>query len=100
MADAGRAVDQDTVALQPREILAVTGDTAIDGFVIGVRDRHERDPPCLQRLDRRVDVGGGERDVLNALAVVGFEVLRDLRLVVGALVDRDADPPARAGHRL
>src|SRR5205814_10391889 len=89
----GRAVDQDPVALQPREILAVPRHAAINRLVISVRDRHKRYGARLQRLDRRVDVGGGERDVLDSLAMVGFEVLRDLRFIVGALVDRDADPP-------
>ncbi len=41
-----------------------------------------------------------ERDVLDAFAMIGREILRDLRLVVGALVDGDADPAAGAGHRL
>src|SRR5471030_2109692 len=33
-------------------------------------------------------------------SVIGREIFLDLRLVVGALVDRDADLAARAGHRL
>jgi hypothetical protein len=37
---------------------------------------------------------------LDALAVIGLKILGDLRFVVGALVDRDADPPIGAGHRL
>ena len=43
---------------------------------------------------------GAKRDVLDALAVIGGEIFLDLRLVVGAFVDRDADLAARAGHRL
>ena len=82
------------------ELIAVPRHSCIDRLVIGVGDRHERDGARLQRLDGRVDIGGGERDVLDALAVIGFEIFGDLRFVVGALVDRDADPPARAGHRL
>jgi 4-hydroxyphenylpyruvate dioxygenase-like putative hemolysin len=46
--------------------------------------------PTARAIGRRPD----------ALAVIGFEILRDLRFVVGALVDRDADPPAWARHRL
>src|SRR5215469_8862533 len=92
------AVDQDSVAAQPREILAVSGDTAVDRLVIGVGDRHERDAARFQSLDGRIDVCGGQRDVLDALAVIGFEIFGDLRLVVGALVDRDPDLPARARH--
>src|SRR5471030_2002853 len=33
-------------------------------------------------------------------SVIGREIFLDLRLVVGALIDRDADLAARAGHRL
>src|SRR3546814_8481182 len=51
----------------------------------------ERDPAGLQRFHRSVDVAGAERDVLDALALVLLEVFGDLRLVVGALVDRNAD---------
>src|SRR3546814_5570132 len=47
-----------------------------------------------------VDVAGAERDVLDALALVLLEVFGDLRLVVGALVDRNADLAAGACHRL
>ena len=57
--------------------------------------------PCARSASTVVvDVVGAERDVLDALAVIGDEVFLDLRLVVGALVDRDADLAARAGHRL
>jgi hypothetical protein len=41
-----------------------------------------------------------QRDVLDAFAVVGVQVLLDLRAVVGGFVDRDADLAAGAGHRL
>ena len=33
--------------------------------------------------------------MLDALAVIGLEIFGDLRLVVGAFVDRYADPAAR-----
>ena len=32
--------------------------------------------------------------------MIGLEIFGDLRLVVGTLIDRDADAPVRAGHRL
>src|SRR5690606_16823855 len=38
--------------------------------------------------------------MLDAFAVIGVEVFGDLRLVVGAFVDRDADLAAGAGHSL
>jgi hypothetical protein len=45
---------------------------------------------AAQGLDRAVDIGGGERDVLDALAVIGlgYSAICDLS---SALVDRDAD---------
>src|SRR3546814_4810435 len=73
----------------------------IDLLVVGVRHTLlERDPAGLQRFHRSVDVAGAERDVLDALALVLLEVFGDLRLVVGALVDRNADLAAGACHRL
>src|SRR5258708_4008322 len=41
-----------------------------------------------------------ERDVLDAFAVIGVEVFLDLRAIVRRLVDRNADAPAGARHRL
>src|SRR6185436_9187966 len=40
---AGSAVDQNLVALEPRQILAVARQAGIDCLVIGLRHRHERD---------------------------------------------------------
>src|SRR5229473_1615992 len=95
-----RAVDQDAVGGQTLQVLAVTRQALVDLLEIGVRHGLERHALGPERLDRLVDVVGAERDVLDALAVIGREVFLDLRLVVGALVDRDADLAARAGHRL
>src|SRR6202011_4625513 len=92
LAGGRRTVDQDPVAPQAGEVLAVSPDAGVDRLVIGVGDRHERDSARPQRLDAGVDVVGGECYVLDALAVIGFEIFGDLRFVVGALVDRDADP--------
>src|SRR5262245_13668892 len=93
------AVDQDAPLLHPGERLAVPGDARVDALVVRVRRVLELDAVRPQRVDARVDVRRRERDVLDALAVVLADVLLDLALVVLALVDRDADPPAGARHR-
>ena len=41
-----------------------------------------------------------QRDVLDAFAVVRVKVFLDLGAVVRRFVDRDANAPAGAGHRL
>ena len=51
-------------------------------------------------IDRAIDVVGAERDVLDALALVVVQEFLDLRLVVLALVERDADLAVGTGHRL
>ena len=53
-------------------------------------------PRRAQDVDRCVDVGRAERDVLDALAFIFAQELLDLALVVLALVQRDADLAARA----
>jgi hypothetical protein len=78
----------------------VAGEPCVDRLVVGLRHRHERHTAFAQRLDGAVDLARAERDVLDALAVIGLEIFGDLRLVVGALVDRDADLAVGAGHRL
>src|SRR5436190_10912192 len=88
------AVDEDLVALQAREVLAVVGHAGVDAIVVGVRRAEETDLARLQRLHGGVDVLAGERDVLDPFAVVDVEVFLDLRLLVRGLVDRDADPAA------
>src|SRR6185312_14196227 len=94
----GVAVDQDTPAAQLLERLTVSLDARVDAFVIGVRRILEREPAAAKHVDRAIDVFGGERDVLNALAVVLPQILLDLALVVLRLVDGNADLAARAGH--
>src|SRR5207247_6501676 len=66
-----RAVDQDLVALQSRRILAMAGEPRVDRLVIALRHRHEMDAAPAQFLDCLVDVARGQRDVLDALAVIG-----------------------------
>ena len=81
------------------ERLAVTGQARVDHLVVGIRHVHELDVARPQRLDGGVDVGGAQRDVLDALAAIGAQIFLDLRLVVGRFVDGDADLAAGAGHR-
>ena len=76
----------------------MTGDAAVDLFIIGVRGGHEVHAVGAQLAHGGVDVVGGQGDVLNALAVVLADEFLDLRLVVGRLVDRNADLAARRGH--
>src|SRR4029077_18418801 len=76
-----RAVDQDAVGGQALDILAVARQARVDLLIIGVGHGLERHPLGLERLHRLVDVAGAERDMLDALAVIGREVFLDLRLV-------------------
>src|SRR5215471_11304159 len=55
-----RAVDQDLVAPETREVLAMAGQPRIDRLVIGLRHRHECDATAAKRLHGLVDVGAGE----------------------------------------
>src|SRR4029453_16460402 len=54
----GRAVDQDAVAVEAHEVLAVAGQATVDRLVVGVRRVQEFDAEAGQPLDRRVDVLG------------------------------------------
>ena len=78
----GRAVEQDPVAAQPLGVLLVPRQARGERLVVRVRRVLEVDLRTTQRLDRRVDVGGAERDVLDAFAAVVDQVLLDLALVV------------------
>ena len=93
------AVDENAAAAQLVDVLAVAGDARVDAFVIGVRRVLERDAAAAQHIDGAIDVVGGQRDVLDALAAIFAQVFLDLRLVVLRLVDRDADLAAGAGQR-
>src|SRR3546814_14166196 len=95
-----RAVDQDLAGREPREVLAVARQAAVDLLVVGIRHAFlESDALALEGRDGGIDVVGAERDVLDPLAPVLLQVLGDLRLVVGALVCRNADLSAVAGGR-
>ena len=93
------AVDEDAPLAQLFDVLVVTGDAAVDAFVVGLGRVLERDAAAAQHVDGAVDVVGRQRDVLDALAAVLAQVFLDLRLVVLRLVDRDADLAAGAGQR-
>ena len=88
------------VLLQARHVFAVVADALADAFEIGVRRGLERDTVRAERFDAFVNVVGAERDVLDALAAIVLQEFLDLALVVTALVERDADLAARAGHGL
>src|SRR5690349_3349582 len=70
-----RAVDQDAVGGEALQVLAVAGQARIDLLVVGVGHGLERHALGPERLDRAIDVVGAERDVLDALAVIGRQVL-------------------------
>ncbi len=93
-------VDENPVAMEPLEVLAVARDALVDHFVIGVGGVEERDTRRAHLLDGGVDVLGEAGDVLDAFAFVLLQVLVDLALGIGGLVERDAHDPVRRGHRL
>src|SRR3546814_13063795 len=64
------AVDQDAVLLQSLEILVVAGDALVDQLVIGLDRILQFNPARAQFFERFVDVGGGEREMLDALALI------------------------------
>src|SRR5579872_6487316 len=96
------AIDQDLVALQAIEVLAVARQPLVDQLVIGVGRVEEFDVAGTQRLDSAIDVRGRQSDVLDALAVIGLEIFLDLvnpARVAAGLVDRDADFAVGASQR-
>ncbi len=78
----------------------MTGDALVDQFVIGLDGVLQLHATRAQLLHRLVDIGGGEREVLDAFAVVIADEFLDLALVILALVQRDADRAIRRDHRL
>src|SRR3546814_18067938 len=64
-----RAVDQDLAGREPREVLAVARQAAVDLLVVGIRHAFlESDALALEGRDGGIDVVGAERDVLDTLA--------------------------------
>jgi hypothetical protein len=93
------AVHQYVALFELGEILAMPLDPLRKQLVIGVGRILEHDPALAQDIDRLVDIVASERDMLDALALILAKELLDLALVVLALVQRDPDLAARAGHR-
>src|SRR5207247_108754 len=87
------------VGLQPLDVLAVAGDARVYAFEVGVDGVLERHPAVTHGLYRLVDVAGSQRHVLDALALVVLEEFLNLRVLVLALVQRDADLAVRSGRR-
>src|SRR3954462_4938446 len=98
--DHALAVDQDAVALQAGDVLAMPRQGRVDLFEIGLwRRRHERQAVGAQRLDGGVDVARAAGDVLDALTAIDVEILLDLPGIAGVLVDRNPDLAVRTGQR-
>src|SRR5690606_10192428 len=73
-------VDQDRVATEALDVLAMVGHALVDDVEVGGRRVEEGDPGFAHLLHRRVDVVGEQRDVLDALALVVAQVFVDLAL--------------------
>ena len=92
--DDALAVNENAVALQAGDILAMLRQTRVDLLEIGKRwRRHERQTCIAQALDGAVDVTRAAGDVLNALAAIDVEIFLDLPWdaleELRVLVDRD-----------
>src|SRR4051794_19950104 len=94
------AIHQDATLLQFRDVLFVALDALREHLVISVGSVLEGNAARADDVDRLVDVRRAKRDVLDALALIFAQELLDLALVVLALVKRNADLSAGAGHRL
>src|ERR1700722_1802989 len=95
-----RAVDQDAPRAQARQVFAMAGNARIDRLVIARRRVLEAHPLCAHAIDRRADIIGSERNMLDTLAAINVQKLLDLRLLVPALVKRNADLAVGTGHCL
>src|SRR5258707_7787824 len=88
--DHALAVDQNTVGLEPREVLAVLGQPCVDPLEIGLGRRwHERKTGFAQAFNRAVDIAAAAGDVLDALAAIDLQIFLDLTGIAGVLVDWD-----------
>src|SRR3546814_16808692 len=72
----------------------------VDQFIIGRDGVLQPHAPRPQLLHRLVDIVGGQRQMLDALAMILADELLDLALVVLAFVQGDADRPVGRDHRL
>src|SRR5262249_24994341 len=94
------AVDQNAMLLQTRDRLLMTLNARARALIVNLgRPRHEFEAPGGKRVSGGVNVIAAHRNVLDALTLVLPEVLLDLAVVVGALVDGDADLAAGRGQR-
>ncbi len=96
-----RAVEQDAIGAQALHRFTVARQAFVEQFVIGVGGAEKLHPGASKAFHRGVDVVGGQRNVLNTLAVIAVEILLNLsRFLLPLLVDGDADLAAGAGHGL
>ena len=78
----------------------MAGDALVDELEIGLDRVLQPDPAGAQPLDRIEDVGAGQREVLDALALILAQIFLDLAAVVLALVQGDTDRLVGGDHRL
>ena len=98
--DDALAVDQNAVALQAGDVLAMLRQPRVDLLEIGIgRRRHERQSASRSVSTVAIDVPRAAGDVLDALAAIDVEIFLDLPGIAGVLVDRDPDLAVRAGQR-
>src|SRR3546814_19848822 len=72
----------------------------VDQLVIGLDRILQFNPARAQFFDRFVDVGGGEREMLDALALIVADEFLDLRILVLAFVQGNAARAVGGDHRL
>ena len=77
----------------------MAGQALVNEVEIGVDRVLELHAARPQPVDGVEDVVGRQRDMLDALALVGAQELLDLAVFVLAFVQRDADLPVGRGHR-
>src|SRR3989344_4758127 len=93
-----RAVDQDAQFAQYIRRLAMPGHAGVDFVVVGAGSDHKIHAIGPQLAHGGVDILAAQGNMLDALALIFANKFLDLRLVVGRLVDRDANLAARRGH--
>src|SRR5665213_557023 len=92
------AVDQDAPRAQTSQVFAVTGYARLQRIVITLRRILEADATGVHALHGGEDIGRAEGHMLDPFALVIVQKLLDLRSIVLALVERNADLPIRTGH--
>jgi hypothetical protein len=94
-----RSINQNLLGAQTLDIFAVTRKAFVDRVVIGIRGRKELNATVIQGIDGRKNIRRSESNVLDPLAFVRFEVLRDLGSIVGGFINWNANLSARTCHR-